>query len=407
MYGRTLLAIAATAMGIVELPSALSGQNLSVGIIGGSSLTGAAQDVTSSYLIGPSIRVWSPSKDWIVGAMVEFRFRSYFSLELDGMFRELHVTWAGVMPDGTLNSVSPSPVVTWEFPVLAKYRFGSGRLKPFFEAGPSFRTTGNLNFYPSHYGGAAGLGVETHWKRLNFAPVVRYTRWARERNDGGFGHMQAHQLEFLLGISRGSESNLNPIGSRLSLGAVAGWGLNPDFADSQNSSRYLVPVPQPGGGYTYTQVNGTQYATGLRSMIAGPSVELHLNSHLALEVDALHKTLRSRFWMVYDNGVQSDYLTSTGAAMWQFPVLAKYRFRWGKVNPFVEAGPSFRLPQWDLSTHGATGGAGVEMHLRALNVAPVLRFTHWGQDTGFGSSGIARNEASVLVGFSFGGTRIR
>lgn len=148
-------------MGIVELPSALSGQNLSVGIIGGSSLTGAAQDVTTLHPIGPSIRVWSPSKDWIVGAMVEFRFRSYFSLELDGMFRELHVTWAGVLPDGTLNSVSPSPVVTWEFPVLAKYRFGSGRLKPFFEAGPSFRTTGNLNFYPSHYGAPPGLA----WRR--------------------------------------------------------------------------------------------------------------------------------------------------------------------------------------------------------------------------------------------------
>ena len=166
-----------------------------------------------------------------------------------------------------------------------------------------------------------------------------------------------------------------------------------------------MPVPEPGGGYTYIQVNETQYVTGLRSMIAGPSVEIQLKPHLAVEVDALHKPLRSRFGTVSGNGALSDGITTTGAATWQFPVLAKYRVRWGKVAPFVEAGPSFRLPQWDLSTHGVTGGAGVEIHLRALKMAPAIRFTRWGPDSGSGSSGIRRNEASCLVGFSVGGTR--
>lgn len=77
------------------------------------------------------------------------------------MYPELHSTFAGIEPDGTLNSISPSPVVTWEFPVLAKYRFSEGRFRPFIEAGPEFRTTGNLNFSPSRYGGTAGFGIET------------------------------------------------------------------------------------------------------------------------------------------------------------------------------------------------------------------------------------------------------
>jgi hypothetical protein len=33
-------------------------------------------------------------------------------------------------------------------------------------------------------------------------------------------------------------------------------------------------------------------------------------------------------------------------------VLAKYRFRLGKVNPFIKAGPSFRLPAAGLSAGG-------------------------------------------------------
>jgi hypothetical protein len=160
--------------------------------------------------------------------MIEWRFRPRYSLEVDGMYRELHVTWATVLSDGTLNSVSPSPVVTWEFPILAKYRFGSGKMRPFVEAGPSFRTTGNLNFSPSHYGAAAGFGGETRWHGLKFAPVVRYTRWARERHGESFGHLQPNQVEFLVGVSRASESIANPVGRRLSLGVVAGWPARPN-----------------------------------------------------------------------------------------------------------------------------------------------------------------------------------
>jgi hypothetical protein len=401
MHRRSFLAMIA-----IALVGSVAGQNLSIGIIGGGSLTDAAHDFTTSYSGAPSSRVWSPSKDWMAGATIEYRIRSRFSVEVDGIYRELHVTWASVLPNGTLNSVSPSPVVTWEFPVLAKYRFGQSNWKPFVEAGPSFRTTGNLNFYPSHYGGTAGFGVETRRSGWTFAPVVRYTRWAPEINSGGAGHLQANQLELLLGIGRTSESNLSPVGSRISLGAVAGYGLNPDFANGHYQSQAIEPGLQPGGGYTYTSVNATQYVSGLRSLIAGPSVEIHLNLHWSVEMDALHKLLRSTYWTVSEDGVTSAKRTTTNAATWQFPILAKYGFRWGKVNPFIEGGPSFRLPQQDLSTYGVTGGAGVAMHLRALKIAPAVRFTHWGADSGFGPSGVVRNEASALVGFSFGGPRV-
>ena len=49
-------------------------------------------------------------------------------------------------------------------------------------------------------------------------------------------------------------------------------------------------------------------------------------------------------------------------------MLAKYRFHWSKMNPFVELGPSFRtagnLNGTNPSHYGFTSGLGVEMHLR-------------------------------------------
>jgi hypothetical protein len=89
------------------------------------------------------------------------------------------------------------------------------------------------------------------------------------------------------------------------------------------------------------------------------------------------------------------------------PVLAKYRFRFGKINPYVEAGPSFRLPVVGLSDEGATAGISVEMHRRALHIAPALPYTRWAAGTSLATSpasgDFTRNEAAVLLALSVGG----
>jgi len=108
----------------------------------------------------------------------------------------------------------PTHVVTWEFPVMAKYRFPLparlpmwSRVRPFIDAGPVFRTTGNLNWTsPSNHGIAAGLGVEAHLWKLKIAPQFRYLRWARDQN---IAEEQQHfvpaavpdQVEFLTAIT--------------------------------------------------------------------------------------------------------------------------------------------------------------------------------------------------------------
>src|SRR5260370_1275976 len=151
---------------------------LSFGVIGGAALTDAFGHYTTGFIIGPNgieptlSRSYSTLKDYAIGAMVEvgLPWRG-LSVEIDGFYRPMNLTLAAVLPDGSLNSVSPATVVTWELPALVKYRFGSRPLKPFIEAGPSFRFAGNLNgAAPSTYGGTAGLGVEAQLGKLRIGP---------------------------------------------------------------------------------------------------------------------------------------------------------------------------------------------------------------------------------------------
>src|SRR5580704_6104863 len=163
-------------------------QTVSVGVVGGASLT---PDFKSSFTYepppGPGVLTdYSASQRYIVGGMIEFQLPKDWSIEVDGVFHPLRFDFGVISPNGTLNGGSPSPVMTWEFPALAKYRFRWGAWRPFLEAGPSFRTAGNLNgTNPSHYGLAAGAGAETSLGRFRIAPEIRYIRWAQDRNSPG------------------------------------------------------------------------------------------------------------------------------------------------------------------------------------------------------------------------------
>jgi hypothetical protein len=181
--------------------TAALGQHLSFGIIGGASLTQDFQNRRVGY--PTQVLAYSTPKRWTAGGMLEVRLPLHLSIEVDGLYHELEFTRAGIEPNGTLNSISPAPVVTWEFPVLAKYRFFLPMVKPFVEAGPSFRSAGNLNgASPSNHGFTAGVGVEAHVWKLRIAPRVRYSRWARDRNVTYFAPSTVpDQAEFLVGIS--------------------------------------------------------------------------------------------------------------------------------------------------------------------------------------------------------------
>jgi hypothetical protein len=131
-----LLTLAALATSILKITSCASrittlatciallspegfGQKVSVGVVAGASPTSAFRDQffpdqPSPGFTSPSLgeRFFSPSKDYIAGGTLEVQFNPSWSVEADGLFRTLHITRAAVLRDGSLNSVSPSPVVT-------------------------------------------------------------------------------------------------------------------------------------------------------------------------------------------------------------------------------------------------------------------------------------------------------
>jgi len=152
--------------------------------------------------------VRSDAAGYVVGPTIEFYVTRKLSVSLDALYKPLHYE-AGASfkpepnPDGSWEVIgyAPATVVTWQFPVLLRYKFRSRRVNPFVEGGPSFRTAGNLNrSNPSHVGVSAGAGVEFRWGRFALTPSARYTRWARE-DIVGIVYTRPDQVEFLLRAS--------------------------------------------------------------------------------------------------------------------------------------------------------------------------------------------------------------
>ncbi len=173
-------------------------RRLSAGVLVGA---GLGDDLRAAKSGGDfPIQQTPESNSLIAGILVEFTLGAGLSVEADGIYRPLH----GV--DSSADGRVRFAVLTWEFPVLLKYRFlSSHRARPFAELGPSFRADGNFNGpTPSHYGVTGGLGVEARLLgRLKISPALRYTRWARERfSENPFRTATfLNQAECLVGIS--------------------------------------------------------------------------------------------------------------------------------------------------------------------------------------------------------------
>ncbi len=371
------------------LCSPIFGQRISVGVVGGGALTDGFGTQFFPFDFPPGVtpdalgeRDFASSKDYLIGGTLEYHFTPHLSVEGDGIFRELHMTRAAVLIDGTLNSISPSPVITWEFPVLAKYRTQRWKVNPFIEAGPSFRTAGNLNgTNPSHIGATAGLGVEMNVHGIRIAPGVRYTHWEREPGSRR-PFTEPNQIELILGISHQAKSVWRPSGDHFSLGVALGTNLTGDWPTVE------VGVPDD-------LINPpARISSGPRKLIVGPSAEVKFPRHISVEADALYHLISRSYTSAVDHYTYD-------AVTWEFPVLAKYRFQLGSFKPFVGAGPSFRLPQvlGDTSTYGVVTAAGLQFSIRYLNIAPSIRYTHWSPNGDFG--GPVRNQTALLVGISF------
>jgi hypothetical protein len=186
--------------------SASPAQRLSFGVIGGAGLTDGFQSSTIPAVnYSPYYAFYSVSKNFVAGAMIELSLPLHLSIEADAMYRPLNYAYAFsyTNPSGQGGSIHPSAtVITWEFPVLAKYEIPLRVVKPFFEAGPAFRASSNLNATsPSNHGFSAGAGIEVARHRLKLSPRIRYTRWAADQLSKPWALTAPNQAEFLVSLA--------------------------------------------------------------------------------------------------------------------------------------------------------------------------------------------------------------
>jgi hypothetical protein len=125
----------------------------------------------------------------IAGIRFELPVTDAFSVEVDGLFRGTHRISGAINPDGSIQRTvhSGTAFLTWEFPLLAKYKLPASKLAPVFELGPSVRITAHTpqSEYYSHHGATAGVGVVTRFKKMSISPTLRYTRWAADKTLNG------------------------------------------------------------------------------------------------------------------------------------------------------------------------------------------------------------------------------
>lgn len=184
------------------------GQLFSIGVKGGVPFTGSFKDITSvpSQVGGAIPRTFSDSNNYIVGGMAEVHLPFGFSVEADGLYRPLNFATELRTPATSVTIRSSQNVSSWEFPIVAKYHFAFPVIKPYIEAGPTFRTVGSGLDYLSNKGVVGGVGVELKLGRLRVGPEVRYTRWGSDSAQTLVkliqpGPSQVNQAEFLVGLS--------------------------------------------------------------------------------------------------------------------------------------------------------------------------------------------------------------
>jgi hypothetical protein len=173
---------------------------LSFGIKGGVPLTVSFQSSGAEN----GVIVTSSSKDYVVGPMAELRLPFHLAIEADALYRPLSLTQNQVKLGQAVPSYS-GDFGSWEFPIVAKYRFGFSLVKPYVEAGPSFRATSAQPLSRlSSDGVALGVGVDFHILLVHIEPEFRYTRWGGDSAATAateFIRSKQNQVEFLVGLT--------------------------------------------------------------------------------------------------------------------------------------------------------------------------------------------------------------
>jgi hypothetical protein len=207
------------------------GQGISVGLKIGIPVTEYFETGRSGSLHGDA-QYSAATRRYTLGASGEWHLTKSFGFEIDALYHRMgYVAIVNFFDSANGNFSSSSIDVkgsSWEFPVMAKYRF-SPRYRPYIAGGGVLRylgpvrgrgtqTNGSLagmtssttvldtndpselrkRFYP---GLTVGSGIEFGAGPMHLLPEFRYTRWTSNiSGPGGLLRFAPNQAEFMFGV---------------------------------------------------------------------------------------------------------------------------------------------------------------------------------------------------------------
>ncbi len=189
---------------VLTAPAAFAQHLFDFGIKGGFPLTDIVPE-TNLNVGGASVYAYSPSKNYIAGIMLEFNLPLGLAIEADALYRPLSVAATVTATPATPTRLSED-IHAAEFPVLLKaHLWRKSTVRPYLEVGPNFRYLGLSTQYLSHYGVAAGAGVDFKLPIIRLSPEIRYSHWGRDAGEMFHGipvpSSNQNQAEFLIGLS--------------------------------------------------------------------------------------------------------------------------------------------------------------------------------------------------------------
>lgn len=128
-------------------------------------------------------------------------------------------------------------------------------------------------------------------------------------------------------------------------------------------------------------------------------IELDLPLGLGVEFDALYRRVG---YHRYFPEPQAD----VEGSLWDFPLLAKYKFPGHTFRPYIGLGWTYRslgdlLHSVGSGSNGFVFAGGVRIDARLLKISPEFRYTRWTDKNSADNFRTNSNQAEILVGFTF------
>ena len=190
---------------VILAPVADAQHLFSFGVKGGFPLTDPLSDDTFNS-VDVVTHVFSASKNYVVGPMVELNLPFGLAVEADALYRPLNLTTETQIVSSSLARRLSVDVNSMEFPILLKAHFlHTPIVKPYVDAGPIFRYVLSKVQYVSNTGFALGAGVDFKLPLVRIGPELRYSHWGSDSASPAVNvslpPSNKNQVEFLIGLS--------------------------------------------------------------------------------------------------------------------------------------------------------------------------------------------------------------